>query len=182
VKNGRILKALVAAMSVAWLGGCESGATPASVAVQQTLQTGGLSLVDGGRGRIWTLTRAGLFLSHVASVERRPIALPDWVAAGEPYGSQPALAFGPGGDVLVTSDIVPVVWRVDPRTGAVSVHRPTLDAHQDKDFGFTSLAYSARDGAFVATSSMPNARWRIDAALTRAELISSLPLNYSGGM
>jgi len=175
MQNGKILKSIVLALSAACLTACERGGAPASV------QAEGRSLVDGGRGQVWTLTRQGLFLSHIASVERQAIMLPDWVVAGEPYGSEPTLALGPGGDVLVTSDVMPFVWRVDPRTRAVTVHRPALNAHQDKDFGFASIAYSPRDGAYVATSTMPNARWRIDAALTRAELISSLPLNYSGG-
>jgi len=176
MQNGKILKSIVLAVSLACLTGCESGGAPAAV------QAEGRSLVDGGRGQVWTLTREGLFVSHIASMERRAITLPDWVVAGEPYGGEPTLALGPGGDVLVTSDIMPFVWRVDPRTRAVSVHRPALNAHQDKDFGFTSIAYSPKDGAYVATSSMPNARWRLDASLTRAELVSSLPLNVPGGM
>ena len=152
MKNGRILKALVAALSVAWAGGCDLNAMASD-------------------GRIWSLTPQGLSLRDIASAEARFITLPGWVTAGEPYGSPPVVVSGPGGDVLVTSDVLPVVWRVDPRTLAVSVHPLALDAHQDKDVGFTSLSYSARDGAFVATSTMPNARWRIDAALTRAEVV-----------
>jgi len=131
----------------------------------------GRMLVDAGRGRIWTLTREGLFLQQVASAEKRAIALPGWVSAGPPYGGEPALALGPGGDVVVTSDVLPVLWRVEPRTLAVVVHPITLDAHRDQDVGFTSLAYSMRDGAFVAESTVPKARWRIDAGLTRAERI-----------
>jgi hypothetical protein len=176
MRNGRILELAIVAASVVLLGGCEPVATPGPNSMHD-----GRSLIDGGRGRVWTLTREGLFMSHVSTTERQHIALPGWVVAGDPYGSAPALALGPGGDVLVTSDILPLVWRVDPRIRAVTVHRPALNAHADKDFGFTSIAYSAKEGAFFATSTMPNARWRIDAALTRAELISSLPLNYSGG-
>lgn len=171
MKNGRILKSIVLALSVAWLGGCESNVTSPQTAIQHAK---GRSLVDGGRGQVWTLSREGLFVSHVASVERQAIVLPDWAIAGEPFGSEPALALGRGGDVLVTSDIMPFVWRVDPRTRAVSVHRPVLSAHEDKDFGFTSIAYSPAEGAYVATSTMPNVRWRIDAALTRAELMGDL--------
>lgn len=176
MQNGKILKSIVLAAAAAWLGGCESQVTPSS-----TIAPEGRSLVDGGRGRIWTLTREGLFLRHIATAERQAIALSDWALAGDPYGAEPALALGPGGDVLVTSDVMPFVWRVDPRTRAVTVHRPVLNAHEDKDFGFASIAYSPRDGAYVATSTMPPARWRLDAALTRAELISALPLNYAGG-
>jgi hypothetical protein len=170
MQNGRLLKSLVLGVSMAWLGGCDSNAMPSERAAQFS-QAGDTRLVDAGHGRIWTLTREGLSLRHIASAERRAIALPGWVMAGPPFGAEPALAFGPGGDVLVTSDVLPTVWRVDPRTLAVSVHRPALDAHQDKDFGFTRIAYSARDGVFVAVSATPQARWRIDAALARAEEI-----------
>jgi hypothetical protein len=169
MNSGRILKSLVLALSLAWLGGCDSNARVDESAA--ALQAKDRSLVDAGRGRIWTLTRDGLFLQQIASTERRAIALPGWVTAGPPFGAEPALALGPGGDVLVTSDVVSVVWRVDPRTLAVNVHPLALDAHQEKDVGFTSLAYSPSGGAFVATSSAPAARWRIDAALTRAERI-----------
>ena len=171
MKSGRILKSLVVALSVAWLGGCDSNAMTSSRATVQDALPEGRTLVDAGRARIWTLTRDGLFLQQIASTERRAVALPGWVTAGLPFGGEPALALGPVGDVLVTSDVLPVVWRVDQRTLAVNVHPLALDAHQDKDVGFTSLAYSPRDGAFVATSRAPAARWRINAALTRAERI-----------
>ena len=169
MQNGRILKSIVLAVSVAWLGGCEVNALPSQEARVENSQNS--RLVDAGRARIWTLTRDGLFLQQVASTERRAIALPGWVMAGHPFGGEPVLALGPGGDILVTSDVLPVVWRVDQRTLAVHVHPLSLDAHDDKDFGFTSLSYSPRDGAFVAASSAPAARWRINAALTRAERI-----------
>jgi len=172
MRNGRIVKTLVLAVSVAWLAGCDSNAMPRESASELS-RAEAPRLVDAGRGRVWTLTRDGLFLQQIASTERRAIALPDWtIVDPQHYGSEPALALGPGGDVLVTSNILPVIWRVDPRSLAVSVHTIVVDAHQDRDFGFTSLAYSPRDAAFVATSDAPQARWRIDAGLTRAEKIA----------
>ena len=165
MQNGKILRSLAFALSATWLGGCDVGAVPS-----QTGQGSGPGkLTDAGRGRTWTISGDGLLLREMASGETRAVALPGWVVAGPPFGAGAALAIGPGGDVLVTSDVMPAIWRVDQRTLAVSVHRLVPDAHQDKDIGFASLAYSARDGAFVATSSAPAARWRIDAALTRAE-------------
>jgi hypothetical protein len=168
MQNGRILESIVVAVSAAWLSGCDVNALPSRETPVEISQSP--RLVDAGRGRTWTLTQDGLFLQQAASTERRAIELPGWITAGQPFGGEPALAFGPGGDVLVTSDVLPVVWRVDPRTLVVNVHPLELDAHQDKDIGFTGLSYSTRDGAFVATSSAPAARWRINAALTRARL------------
>src|SRR5215211_3892994 len=102
--NGRILKPLVLALCVACLGGCDSNAMSAGGSSAQNALPEGHQIVDGGRGRIWTLTHEGLFLRHIASVESRAIELPGWMMAGQPYGHGPALALAPGGDVLVTSD------------------------------------------------------------------------------
>ena len=173
MKNQRILRSLVLALSAAWAGGCDVNAVPSSETFKK--QAGvvpeGRRLVDAGRGHIWSLTSEGLVLQQISSVGLRHIALPGWIKAGPPFGFEPSLVPGPGGDILVTSDVMPVIWRVDQRTLAVSVHPLALDAHQDKDVGFTNLVYLPREAAFVATSRSPTARWRIDAALTRAEII-----------
>lgn len=173
MRNVRIFKSLVLALSAAWLGGCDVNAVPSrqSAAVPAAGTAEGPRLVDAGRGRIWSLTREGLVLRQIASTEIRKIELPGWVTAGPPFGLEPAMVAGPGGDILVTSDVLPVIWRVDPRSLAVSVHPLALDAHQDKDVGFTSLAYSSRLGAYVATSTVPGTRWLVDAGLTRAQRI-----------
>ena len=173
MENGKVLKSLVLALSAAWLGGCDVNAVQSlqTPAAQAAAIPEGPRLVDAGRGRIWSLTREGLVLRDIASTEKRSIALPGWIAAGTPFGFEPALVAGPGGDILVTSDVLPVIWRVDQRSLAVSVHALALDAHRDKDVGFTSLVYSPRLGAFVATSTVAGTRWRIDAGLTRAEQI-----------
>ena len=173
MENGTVLRSLVLALSAAWLGGCDVNAVPSRATADTPSQVSheGPRLVDAGRGRVWSLTREGLVLRHIASTEKRHIALPGWVTAGPPFGFEPAMVAGPGGDILVTSDVLPVIWRVDPRTLVVTAHQLALDAHQDKDLGFVSLAYSSRDGAFVAESAAPAARWRIDAGLTRAERI-----------
>ena len=123
------------------------------------------------RARAWVLDAGGLFLEQ-AGKPRRPFRLADWTWAGQPYACAPDIAIGPRGEVIVTSNVVPVLWKIDPDTLAVSVHRLQLDADADKDVGFSGLAYSERDGAYFAVSELHGSLWRIDPTLSRAQKIA----------
>lgn len=127
------------------------------------------SQVDAARGRVWSLTGAGVSLYD--RVERRQVTLPlpGWHWAGGAYGCLPDLALGPRGEVIVTSDVLPKLWRVDPETLAVTVHAPALEERADRDLGFSRLRYSARHGAYFAMGSAPGSLWRIDPLLRRAQ-------------
>lgn len=119
----------------------------------------------------WVVDAGELFLQE-AGKPRRAVTLPGWHWAGEPYACAPAVAAGPRGEVLVTSNVVPVLWKIDPATLAVSVHRLELDADTDKDVGFSGLVYSERDGAYLAVSEAHGTLWRIDLPLRRAQKIA----------
>ena len=123
------------------------------------------------RARAWVIEAAGLFLEE-GSKSRRAVALPDWQWAGEPYACAPDIAIGPRGEVIVTSNVAPVLWKIDVDTLAVSVHRLELDADHDKDVGFSGLVYSARHGAYFAVSELQGSLWRIDPLLRRAQKIA----------
>lgn len=131
-------------------------------------QTASVEQVDAARGRIWSLTRDGVSLRPIAPSKQAVVPLPGWHWAGAPYSSEPALAIGPKGEVIVTSDIAPVLWRIDPETLAVSVHPLALDADTDKDVGFSALAYSREHDAFVGVSGPQGSVWIIDRPLSRA--------------
>ena len=73
---------------------------------------------------------------------------------------------------MVTSNVLPVLWRIDPETLAVSVHHVQLDADADKDVGFSGLVYSERHGAYFAISELHGSMWRIDPLLRRAQKIA----------
>ena len=118
----------------------------------------------------WKLTRDGVELRRSGAVTR--IELPGWRWAGPPYGRALALGRGPRGEVLVTSDVLPVVWRIDPSSLAVSVHPLALDADRDKDAGFVQVRYARAAGAYFARGAMDGACWRIDAALRHAQKLS----------
>ena len=123
------------------------------------------------RGRAWVIDAGGLFLEE-ARKPRRAIALPEWQWAAEPYACAPDIAIGPRGEAVVTSNVLPVLWRIDPETLAVSVHRVQLDADADKDVGFSGLVYSERHGAYFAISELQGSMWRIDPLLRRAQKIA----------
>ncbi|MGH8700184.1 MAG: hypothetical protein ACREVR_03265, partial [Burkholderiales bacterium] len=94
-----------------------------------------------------------------------------WLLVDASYGCLPDLALGPQGEAVITSNILPTLWRIDPDTLAVSVHPLSLDADTDKDVGFSGLAYSPQHGAFLAASYHHGSLWRIDPLLERAQKI-----------
>ena len=147
---------LIAAVVVA---GCDSSAAPRQVK--------GRYEVDAKRNRAWILTHEGVRMRDAANPQGLAIPLPGWTWAGPPYGCPPVLVLGPRGEAVVTSDVLPVLWRVDPETLAVTVHRPALDADQDKDAGFSELAYWSRHGAWFA--SRGGALWKIDSQFATAQ-------------
>ena len=156
-----VLSVIAASMAVA---GCDSDAASADVRPSLRYQ------MDAARGRLWALTKDGVELYDAATRRKvAQIALPGWIWVGEPYSCPPVLAVGPGGEALISSNVIPTLWRIDPITLEVSKHEPVLDEDEGKDIGFTGLAYSARQGAYFAVSAMHGSRWRIDPLLQRAQ-------------
>ncbi len=140
--------------------------------------------VDAARGRLWALTLRGVELYDIATRKRvAQIALPNWIWAGEPYSCPPDLALGPGGEAVISSDVVPILWRIDPVTLEVSKHDLALYEDNGRDIGFTGLAYSTQQGAYFAVSAFHGSLWRIDQRLTTARPIPlSTPLPKACGL
>lgn len=157
------------------VAGCEISAAPREeekrIFSVSPRDPGGRHQVDASRNRVWFLTEEGVFLYDALRPQRVAFNLPGLMWAGAPYGCLPDLALGPKGEVVVTSDIAPTLWRIDPETLAVSVHPLALDADLDKDVGFSGLVYSARQGAFFAVSHHHGTLWRIDSQLQSARKI-----------
>ena len=192
----------VLAIAVA-AAGCDGGATSAGIR-EQKIDTSGSERedlveslppdqgerpilryqVDAARSRLWALTSDGVDLYEARTHEKLAhIALPDWLWVGEPYSCQPDLALGRQGEALISSNVVPTLWRVDPVTLAASRHELVLDEDTGKDIGFTGLVYSAKQDAFFAVSSSRGSLWRIDSQLRRAQNISlSAPLPKACGL
>lgn len=150
--------------------GCDTRVAPPQASLDLAAPEARYQL-DAARKRLWVLTDDGVFLQDLAR-PGRAISLPDWVWAGRAHACLPVLALGPEGEVLVTSNVVPTLWRIHPETLAVSVHPLALDADNDKDVGFSGLAWSPEQGAFVALSSAHGSLWRIDPQLTSARKVA----------
>jgi hypothetical protein len=127
--------------------------------------------VDPARQRVWTLTQDGVFLHDAATGKEIEVTVPGWQWADTRYACLPDLALGPRGEVVITSNIVPTLWRIDPETLAVSMHPLVLDADTDKDMGFSVLVYSSERGAYFAVSDPHGSLWRIDPHFTSARKI-----------
>ncbi len=140
MSNGITTLSLVAA-SLMVLAGCDarvaSDQSPraSSAAGERNIR----SQVDAANGRIWWLTREGVFVHDARIPQKRLVPIPGWVSVNVAYACPAALALGPNGEALVTSNILPTVWKIDPETLAVSEHALALDADQDKEVGFSGL-------------------------------------------
>src|SRR5262249_41986227 len=105
---------------------------------------------DTQRNRTWALGVDAVYLQE--GTQKRRFELPGWVHATEEYACRPDLALDGRGAVVVTSNVVPIVWRVDPSAGQVTRHELVLDADTDREVGFTGLTYAADQGVFFAVS------------------------------
>jgi hypothetical protein len=159
------IASIFAALAVA---GCESSTSP-SVATMLAYQA------DTARNRSVWLTREGVQI-HSAAAQPVTIALPGWIYAGTPY-CPPALALGPKGEVVVTSNVIPTLWRIDGETLAVTAHPLSLDVDRDKDVGFAAVVYAAEEGAFIAYSQTQRSVWKIDAPLKAASRVATVDLD-----
>jgi hypothetical protein len=139
--------------------------------------------VDAARGRVWVLTAEGVALYDVKAPQRVAIALPEWVAVGKAYGCMPDLALGPNGEAVVTSNVLPTLWKIDPETLAVTINPLALDADTDRDVGFSGLTYSAEHRAFFAVSYAHGSLWQIDPQFARAQKVElSEPIRGACGL
>ena len=138
---------------------------------------------DAARDRGWLLTASGVFVFTLSTRQTvAQVSLPQWTWANAAFSCPPDLAVGPKGEALISSNVEPTLWRVDPVTLAVSRHALALDADTDKDVGFTGLAFSEVQGAFYAVSHF-GALWRIDPLLQRAQKVDlSAPMPTACGV
>jgi len=133
---------------------------------------------DVSRNNLWVLQQDAVYL-HDATTRalKKRYELPGWVHVGEGYACPPALALDPNGAAIVSSNVVPTLWRIDPAKGEVTKHELALDADNDKDVGFTAITYAPDQGVFFASSGTYGTLWRIDPLLRRAQKIAlSAPL------
>lgn len=132
--------------------------------------------LDAASGRVWTLHVDGVDVRGAMGARTTTaIRLPGWTWAAEPYACPPDLAVVRDGAVLVTSNVTPAIWRIDPATLEVTRHDLAVAENTGKDVGFSRLFYSARYEALFAASALDNSLWHVDRSLTRAQRIAVSP-------
>ena len=117
---------------------------------------------DAVRDRIWAINGGAVMLydGRTRTLVKK-IELPDWTYVIDKYSCAPDLAVDWAGNVLVSSNVIPALWRIDAETLAVSRIDIVLDYDNEKDVGFTGLlSVSAND--LFAISAIHGSLWRID--------------------
>jgi hypothetical protein len=133
------------------------------------------SLADGAGKRVYVLVRDGVEVRDAGSWRKVAfVTLADWVWVGEKYSCPPDIAFAPEGDILVTSNVIPAVWRIDRRTLATTVHKPVLEQDQGRDTGFIGMRWSRNLRAYAAVSGS-GATWHVDSSLSRGRRMAGAP-------
>jgi hypothetical protein len=193
--DGSVFKSLLAALCLS-VAACDSDPPDATVSAvdaagvrPSTPKRHGGELpalryqLDPTRNQLWVLDGAGIDVFDLSErFHKRRVALRDWVWVDEPYSCTPALALEPSGVALVSSNVVPALWRIDPETFAVRRHELALDTDLDRDVGFTGLAF-AEHGTLLAVSGIQGSLWRVDLWRGRAEKIAlSRPVRGACGL
>jgi hypothetical protein len=130
---------------------------------------------DTARGRLWVLDATGLALhDSINGRLLRRVELPGLFIAGSDNLCPPDLMVDAAGAVLVSSDVLPVIWRIDPQGLEVRRIELALDADDTKDVGFTGLSL-ASDGIVIAAGATFPSLWRIDLERAAASKVASYP-------
>ena len=131
--------------------------------------------VDLAHNRRWVLREHALSVyDHLNGRRLRHIILPDWVVAAPMDACAPDLVLDASGAALVSSNVLPVLWRIDPQRFQITRIGLALDADTDKDFGFAGLSFDG-DGILIAAASTFASVWRIDIRAASATKIGSFP-------
>ena len=127
---------------------------------------------DRARDRVWMLKGDGVYLydGETRWLIRR-FDLPEWRYAADEYACPPDLVIDAAGSAIVSSNVVPVLWRVDPKSAQAVLVELRLDSDTDKDVGFTALSY-ANQRTLIGASSLHGSLWVIDLASQRAKKVS----------
>jgi hypothetical protein len=162
----------VAVMAAAMLCACDNSVRPAGPDAKLQIVR-----VDSAQNRLWVLDRDAVVVHDNTNGRRlRRIVLPEWILVGNQYSCPPDLALDTSGAAFVSSNVMPVIWRIDPRSYEVTRIELALDSDNDKDVGFTALSFG-RDGTLLAASAMSRSLWQIDTKAASARKIASPSLS-----
>jgi hypothetical protein len=118
---------------------------------------------DLARGVRWELGPGSVAAYDVAT-ERliRTLQLPGAILSSATGSCLPDMILDRYGALIVSSNITTRVWRISPARFETEIFDIEPDRDANRDFGFTSLAWSANERELYAASSIGGALWRID--------------------
>lgn len=158
-------------LSFVWLCGCDGSVRREGPQVELLR----VERVDAQGNRRWVLNQEGLSVYDQTNGRRlRRITLPDWTLAGPSDACAPDLVLDASGAAIVSSNVVPVLWRIDPQRFDVRLISLTLQDDADKDVGFTRL-FAVGDGTLLANGATFDSLWRIDLTARTAARVGSAP-------
>ena len=131
---------------------------------------------DVQRGRAWVLGRQTVSAHQsLGGRELARVALPGWLLVDPDIACPPDLALDAAGDAYVSSNVVPVLWRIDGQTFEVTRIELVLDADHGRDVGFSALSV-ASEGRLLAASTLAGSLWAVDPhAATAKKLLAFKP-------
>ena len=94
---------------------------------------------DDARDRIWSLSEGEVLLYHGrARTWAKTIALRGWSSVGAQHSCAADIAVDVAGNVIVSSNIAPTLWRIDAKSLEAERLDIVLDADHDKDVDVVS--------------------------------------------
>ncbi|MGQ0523563.1 MAG: hypothetical protein ACT4P8_07890 [Betaproteobacteria bacterium] len=130
------------------------------------------SRTDTARGRVWVLGLDGQVRVYDDRSKKplRQIALPGWLVVRTQC--MPDLIFDRTGFVLVSSNVMPWIWRIDADTFEMKVHQIRMPGREGLDFGFSTLALGAK-GNLYGLAPSAQSLWSVDLGNANARPVQS---------
>lgn len=166
---------ILALAFAAALAGCN--ADPSSTVQTTYIASDALRMrTDVQRGRAWVLGRQTVSVHEsLGGRELARVALPGWLFVDPDIACPPDLALDAAGDAYISSNVVPVLWRIDGQTFEVTRIELVLDADHGRDVGFSTLS-AVGEGRLLAASTVAGSLWAVDLrAATAAKLLAFKP-------
>lgn len=119
-------------------------------------------VLEGGTVSVYT--NAGAIL--------RRVDLPAAVFAHLPYACSPAMIVDRAGAVIISSNVLPVPWRIDPNAFTVRRYELQLDLGNELEVGVTGLAAANEEGIVLAYTGLSGSLWRVELSSGKATKIN----------
>ena len=166
------------------LAGCLNAVGEPPVPAEEALRPALRVQTDRARGMRWELGWGSASAYDTASGQLLDrIRLPGATLSNAQGACVPDMVLSRSGALIVSSNVQPMLWRISPARFEVERYDIEVDADQDKDFGFSGLAWSADEKELYAVSSTTGTLWRIDLASSKASKVElSAPVRGACGL